>query len=153
MPWPILTLEEALALRAGKKLVFTNGVFDLLHAGHVRYLAEARKLGDLLIVGLNSDASVRALNKSPNRPIHKLADRAEVVAALRAVDGVVAFEESDPVALIQVLKPEVHVKGGDYRIEDLPESSVVHSYGGTVVILPFSPGMSTTNTLKALGVE
>lgn len=140
-------------MRDGKRLVFTNGVFDILHAGHVRYLAEARELGDLLIVGLNSDASAKTLGKSPNRPINTLEDRAEVLAALRCVDGVVLFEESTPEALIGSLRPEVHVKGGDYRADDLPEAKIVRAYGGEIVILPTLEGRSTTAILKKLGAE
>src|SRR5207253_531769 len=149
----MISLEEALQLRAGKRLVFTNGVFDILHAGHVRYLSQARELGDLLIVGLNTDESVRSLGKSPNRPVNPLVDRAAVLGALRCVDAVVAFGEATPEAIIAVLKPEVHVKGGDYQAEDLPESKIVWSYGGEVVILPTLEGRSTTSTLKKLGVE
>jgi glycerol-3-phosphate cytidylyltransferase len=145
-----LTILEALDCRKGKKLVFTNGVFDILHAGHVTYLQSARELGDLLIVGLNSDESVRTLGKGPDRPINTTADRVTVVAALRCVDGVVVFTEKTPENLIELLKPEVHVKGGDYKIEDLPESAIVHSYGGQVVILPLLAGRSTTLTLQAL---
>ena len=147
----MLSIEGALAIRAGKKLVFTNGVFDILHAGHVTYLAEARALGDLLIVGLNSDDSVRRLGKGTNRPINGQNDRACVLSALRAVDGVVVFDEDTPVELIKSLHPEVHVKGGDYDVEALPETKVVESYGGRVVILPFLPGRSTTTVLKKLG--
>ncbi|MBX3120032.1 MAG: D-glycero-beta-D-manno-heptose 1-phosphate adenylyltransferase [Fimbriimonadaceae bacterium] len=149
----LLTPEQAVALRQGKKLVFTNGVFDILHAGHVQYLKQARALGDLLIVGMNSDASTRTLAKAPDRPINTLEDRAAVLSELRCVDGVVSFEESTPEQLIELLKPEVHVKGGDYRIEDLPEAKIVHAYGGEVVILPFLSGHSTTETLKRLRGE
>ncbi len=134
-------------------MVFTNGVFDVLHAGHVRYLGEARALGDLLIVGLNSDESVRRLGKGPNRPINPLEDRAAVLSALRAVDGVVAFEQDTPEDLIRALQPNIHVKGGDYTVESLPESKIVLGYGGEVVILPFLAGRSTTLTLKKLGEE
>lgn len=147
----MLTLDEALAKRAGKRLVFTNGVFDILHAGHVTYLAQARALGDLLIVGLNSDASVRLLGKGPDRPINPQADRATVLGALRAVDGVVVFGEPTPEALILALKPEVHVKGGDYDPEQMPETPLVRSYGGEVVILPLVAGRSTTSILDRLG--
>lgn len=146
----LLSLDQALALRAGRRLVFTNGVFDILHAGHVEYLSAARALGDLLIVGLNSDASVRALGKGENRPIHPLEDRAMVVGALRCVDGVLDFEESTPNALISVLKPEFHVKGGDYDPETMPETPLVREYGGEVVILPLRPGRSTTEILRRL---
>ncbi len=149
----MLSIEGALALRAGKKLVFTNGVFDILHAGHVSYLTEARALGELLIVGLNSDDSVRGLGKGDNRPINGQVDRACVLSALRAVDGVVVFNEDTPVELIRRLRPEVHVKGGDYDVEALPETKVVESYGGRVVILPFLPGRSTTNILGKLGAS
>ncbi|HVL38528.1 MAG TPA: adenylyltransferase/cytidyltransferase family protein, partial [Fimbriimonadaceae bacterium] len=122
-------LERALALRQGKRLVFTNGVFDILHAGHVRYLSQARRLGDLLIVGMNSDRSARSLGKGPDRPVNPEEDRREVLEALRPVDAVVVFDEPTPVSLIDRLRPEVHVKGGDYRAEDLPESELVTSYG------------------------
>lgn len=146
----LLTLDEAMDIRAGKRLVFTNGVFDILHAGHVGYLSQARTLGDLLFVGLNSDDSVRRLGKGPDRPIYGLQDRAAVLAALRPVDGVIAFDDLTPERLISYLKPEVHVKGGDYAIEELPEAGVVASYGGEVVILPFMEGFSTTDALRKL---
>jgi glycerol-3-phosphate cytidylyltransferase len=148
-----MTVEQALERRHGRRLVFTNGVFDVLHAGHVRYLAAARELGDLLIVGVNSDASVRRLGKGPNRPVNPLADRVAVLEALRAVDGAVPFEEDTPCALIERLRPDVHVKGGDYRVEDLPEAKIVHGYGGEVVIMPTLEGRSTTVTLRRLGLE
>ena len=148
-----MTIEEALRLRAGRRLVFTNGVFDVLHAGHVRSLSAARACGELLIVGVNSDASVRALGKGPNRPIHGEDDRVEVLEALRAVDGAVVFEESTPLALIEALRPEVHVKGGDYRAEDLPETPLVRSYGGEVVIVPLLEGRSSTEALRKAELE
>lgn len=143
-------MVEALALRDGRRLVFTNGVFDILHAGHVTYLEQARALGDLLVVGLNTDASVRRLAKGEDRPINSLEDRATVIAALRCVDGVVSFDEDNPVAIIEKLKPEIHVKGGDYDVEKMPETAVIRSYGGEVVILPFLPGRSTTAILQAI---
>jgi D-glycero-beta-D-manno-heptose 1-phosphate adenylyltransferase len=148
-----LTIEEALEARKGRRLVFTNGVFDILHAGHVQYLEEASRLGELLIVGINSDASVRRLGKGPERPINKVEDRMAVLAALRVVDGVVPFSEDTPEALIAALRPEVHVKGGDYDAQRLPETPLVQSYGGEVVILPLLHGRSTTNTLRRLGAE
>lgn len=148
-----MNIEEALKLRENRKLVFTNGVFDILHAGHVRYLDQARGLGELMIVGINSDASVRSLGKGPDRPINTAADRASVLAALRSVDAVVVFEEKTPEALISILKPEVHVKGGDYDAESLPETKIVRSYGGQVVILPLLEGRSTTNVLRKLAAE
>ncbi|RYG46349.1 D-glycero-beta-D-manno-heptose 1-phosphate adenylyltransferase [bacterium] len=138
-----MTLDAALALRQGRRLVFTNGVFDILHAGHVRYLAEARELGDLLVVGVNADETVRKL-KGPTRPVNPLDDRMAVLEALRAVDGAVLFSEDTPEALIARLRPEVHVKGGDYDVEEMPETPLVRSYGGQVVILPFLAGRSTT---------
>ena len=144
----MLNLEEALKLRHGKRLVFTNGVFDILHAGHVTYLEQARALGDLLIVGMNSDDSVRRLNKGPERPINPLEDRALVLSALRCVDGVIAFGEDTPVRLIEALRPEVHVKGGDYHADSLPETPFVRGYGGEVVIIPLLPGRSTTEILR-----
>ncbi len=137
-------------LREGKRLVFTNGVFDVLHAGHVRYLAAAHELGDLLLVGMNSDESVRGLGKGPGRPINPLSDRAEVLSALRSVDGVIAFEEQTPVGLVEILKPEVYVKGGDYDLTRLPEAEIVRSYGGEVRLLPFIEGRSTTAILEKL---
>ena len=119
--------------RAGRRVVFTNGCFDLLHAGHVAYLRQARALGDLLVVGLNSDSSVRRL-KGPDRPVIPDVDRARVVAALRSVDQVVLFDEDRPDGLIRALRPDVYAKGGDYDIESLPERSVVESSGGQVVL-------------------
>jgi rfaE bifunctional protein nucleotidyltransferase chain/domain len=149
----VLDVEEAEGLRNGRRLVFTNGVFDVLHAGHVRYLEQAKKLGDLLIVGINGDASARRLGKGPNRPVNPLEDRAEVVAALRAVDGVVPFDEDTPERLIERLRPEVHVKGGDYRPEDLPEARIVAEYGGKVIIVPLLEGRSSSETLRRMGLE
>lgn len=146
----MLSIEQALELRKGRKLVFTNGVFDILHAGHVTYLTAARTLGDLVIVGLNSDTSVRRLGKGDDRPINGQEDRSIVLEALRAVDGVVVFEEDTPNRLIEQLKPDVHVKGGDYDPEKMPETPLVRSYGGEVVILPFLPGRSTTAMLAAI---
>ncbi len=148
-----MNLEAALQLRQGRRLVFTNGVFDILHAGHVSSLRQARELGDMLIVGVNSDESVRRLGKGPNRPVNPWEDRIAVLEALRCVNGAIAFDEDTPEALIAILKPEVHVKGGDYRAEDLPETKIVRGYGGEVVILPFLEGRSTTGILKRLGEE
>jgi glycerol-3-phosphate cytidylyltransferase len=148
-----VTLENALELRAGRKLVFTNGVFDILHAGHVQYLTQARQLGDLLIVGVNSDASVRRLGKGLDRPIHTLDDRIAVLEALRVVDGAVVFDEDTPENLISQLRPEVHVKGGDYTEDQLPEAKIVRSYGGDVVIMETLAGRSTTAALRKLRSE
>lgn len=128
---------------SGKKVVLTNGCFDILHAGHVRYLKAARTLGDCLIVGLNSDSSVRRL-KGPERPVNCEADRAEVLAALSAVDYVVIFEELTAENIVAVIQPAVYVKGGDYRVEDLPEAKTVAAYGGQVVLVPEVPGRSSS---------
>lgn len=146
----MLTLEEANVMRQGKRLVFTNGVFDILHAGHIDSLERARALGDLLLVGLNTDESVRRLGKAPDRPINSLEDRARVLLALRMVDGVIAMAQDNPIELIQALKPEVHVKGGDYDVERLPETPFVRAYGGQVVILPLLPGRSTTRIVAKI---
>lgn len=137
--------------RAGRKLVFTNGCFDLLHAGHARYLAQARALGDALVVAVNSDASVRAL-KGPSRPINQELDRAEVVAALRSVDAVVIFDEPRVTRLIEVIQPHVYAKGGDYTPDslDTEEKAALIKAGAAIHILPLVPGRSTTATLKRL---
>lgn len=145
-------LVKALEMRQGRRLVFTNGVFDVLHAGHVRYLQQAKELGDFLIVALNTDETVRRL-KGPGRPLNPLEDRAAVVSALRCVDAVVSFNEDTPVETIQALRPEVHVKGGDYDPETMPETPVVRSFGGQVVVLPFLEGRSTTRILERLASE
>lgn len=144
------TVEQITQIRQGRTLVFTNGVFDILHAGHVTYLELARSLGDLLVVGLNSDDSVRKLGKGKGRPINTLEDRATVIAALRCVSGVVAFDEDTPIALLEKLRPEIHTKGGDYAPQSLPETPLVESYGGKVVVLPFLEGRSTTTILRKL---
>lgn len=137
-------------LRAqGKRIVFTNGCFDILHAGHVRYLKQARMLGDCLVVGLNSDASVRKL-KGPKRPVNSERDRAEVLGALKAVDYVVIFSEPTAERIISRVKPAVYVKGGDYSVETLPEAPVVTSYGGEIKLLPFVDGKSTTNIIAKI---
>ena len=135
--------------RPGRTVVFTNGCFDILHAGHVRYLEDARALGDILVVGVNSDSSTKRL-KGPSRPIVPESERAEAVASLRAVDYVTIFDEDTPVETIRKLKPDVHVKGGDYRAEDLPETPVVTAGGGKVVIVLFSKGLSTTSIIDRI---
>ena len=135
------------ALRAaGQRIVFTNGCFDILHAGHVRYLAAARAHGDVLILGLNSDASVRRL-KGETRPVNSEADRAEVVGALASVDYVVIFGEDTAEELIAKVQPAVYAKGGDYTLETLPEVRIVESYGGEVAFIPLVEGKSTTNII------
>jgi D-beta-D-heptose 7-phosphate kinase/D-beta-D-heptose 1-phosphate adenosyltransferase len=130
--------------------VFTNGVFDLLHPGHVDVLSGARAQGDLLVVGLNSDASVRRLGKGPGRPVRAEADRAYVLAALEAVDAVVVFDEDTPLELVRALQPDVIVKGGDYAAETVVGAADVTARGGRVVIIPLSPGYSTTATIALL---
>ena len=137
-------------LRAGgQKVVFTNGCFDILHAGHVRYLQQARSYGDCLVLGLNTDASVRRL-KGPERPINNELDRAEVVGALKSVDYVVFFDEPTTEALIQQVNPDVYVKGGDYTIETLPEGQIVLGYGGQVELVQLVAGRSTTNVIAKI---
>lgn len=140
-------------LRAGgKKVVFTNGCFDILHAGHVRYLNKARSFGDLLVLGLNTDASVRE-NKGPSRPINSELDRAEVIDALEAVDYVVFFGEKTAEHIISLVKPDVYVKGGDYTLETLPEAKIVQSYGGCVEFVNLVEGRSTTNVIEKIKKE
>ncbi len=132
--------------KKGKKIVFTNGCFDLLHVGHVRYLKTARSLGDALVVGLNADKSVRAL-KGPSRPVNSERARAEVLLALQSVDFVLVFKENTPEKLIKKVRPHFLVKGGDWKKKDIVGSDFVESYGGTVKSLPFVPGFSTTSIL------
>jgi D-glycero-beta-D-manno-heptose 1-phosphate adenylyltransferase len=127
-----------------KPLVFTNGVFDVLHRGHVSYLEAARALGGSLIVALNTDASARRLGKAPDRPLNTEQDRAAVIAALGCVDAVLLFDEDTPYALIDKLRPDIIVKGGDYDMRLLPETKLVESYGGQAMALPFVAGYSTT---------
>jgi len=138
-------------LRAeGKRIVFTNGCFDIIHLGHIRYLREAKSKGDILIVGLNSDESVRKI-KGENRPIMGQEERAEILASLEMVDFVVIFEETVPDELIRLIKPDVHIKGGDYRFPDeLPEAKLVRSLGGEVMIAKGVEGKSTSNIIKTI---
>ncbi|CAM5311350.1 MULTISPECIES: D-glycero-beta-D-manno-heptose 1-phosphate adenylyltransferase [Alcaligenes] len=136
--------------RLARPLVFTNGVFDILHRGHVSYLDEAAQLGASLIVGVNTDASVRRLNKGPERPINPEQDRAALLAALACVDAVVLFDEDTPEALIATLRPDLIVKGGDYDMEALPETALVRSWGGDAVAIPFEFQRSTTALVKKL---
>ena len=134
---------------AGLRIVFTNGCFDILHAGHVRYLAEARALGDCLVLGLNTDASVRRL-KGESRPVNTELDRAAVAGALAAVDYVVLFDEPTAEALIEKVRPAVYVKGGDYTRETLPEAKIVEKYGGEVHFIDLVPGRSTTKIIEKI---
>src|SRR5262249_14603056 len=133
----------------GGKIVFTNGVFDLLHPGHVRYLRHARSLGDALIVGVNSDRSVRG-NRGPGRPVTPEAERAEILAALECVDAVVVFDEATPLAVIEALQPDVLVKGADWAEDAIVGRDVVEARGGTVVRAPVEPGYSTTALIEKI---
>ena len=127
-----------------KPVVFTNGVFDVLHRGHATYLAQARALGGSLVLALNTDASARRLGKGPDRPLNNAQDRAVVMAALESVSLVTWFDEDTPLALITALKPDILVKGGDYDMRQLPETKVVESYGGRALAIAFVEGYSTT---------
>jgi rfaE bifunctional protein nucleotidyltransferase chain/domain len=135
--------------REGRKVVFTNGCFDLLHVGHIRYLQEARALGDLLVVALNTDASVRKL-KGPERPLQNEADRAEIMASLGCVDFVTLFGEETPQKIIESIRPDILVKGGDWPIEKIVGAQFVQSYGGDVRTLQFVPGRSTTALVEKM---
>ena len=141
-------------LNEGKRVVLTNGCFDLLHAGHVRYLKEARALSDALVVALNSDASVKKL-KGEGRPVHTEADRAEILCALEAVDRVVVFEDERATHVIEELRPQVYAKGGDYTVESLngDERDALEKVGAEICILSLVPGRSTSQTLRDLGKE
>ncbi len=132
-----------------KTIVTTNGCFDIIHAGHVRYLKEAKTLGDLLIVCLNSDESIRRL-KGPERPLNCEADRAEVLASLSSVDYVVIFEEDTPSEVLEKIKPDIHVKGGDYTEETLPEAPIIKKGGGIVKFIPLLEGRSTTGLINRI---
>jgi D-beta-D-heptose 7-phosphate kinase/D-beta-D-heptose 1-phosphate adenosyltransferase len=144
-----LLLERTRLAKAGKRVVFTNGVFDLLHVGHVRYLAQARALGDALILAINSDRSVREL-KGHGRPIIDEKERAEIVAALRQVDYVTIFDDVSPRSLITRLLPDVLVKGGDYGLDEIHGREEVEAAGGEVVSLPFIEGASTTTLIERI---
>lgn len=144
----ISAIEQARA--QGRRIVFTNGCFDLMHVGHTRYLQAAKALGDVLVVGVNSDASVRSLDKAPDRPIVPESQRAEVVAALGCVDFVVIFPEPDPGRLIAALQPDVLVKGGDWAVENIIGRDIVEARGGLVRIIPLVPGQSTTSLLQRI---
>jgi D-beta-D-heptose 7-phosphate kinase/D-beta-D-heptose 1-phosphate adenosyltransferase len=150
----LLSQDELLGVRqslraAGKTLVFTNGVFDLLHVGHVRYLAEARALGDALVVAVNSDRTVREL-KGDGRPITNESERAEILAALRTVDYVTIFDDVSPRTLIAKLLPDVLVKGGDYGLDEIHGREEVEAAGGRVVSLPFVAGASTSSIIERM---
>lgn len=153
----MFTKREALALvercRADRKaVVFTNGVFDLLHPGHLRYLQAARRLGDALVVGVNSDRSVR-INKGPDRPLTPEAERAEILSALTCVDGVVIFDEDTPHELISALQPDVLVKGSDWGENAIVGRDLVEARGGRVVRMPIEPGYSTTALIEKIRTQ
>jgi len=154
LPSKIISLKKlaqlSRALRShGKKIVSTNGCFDILHVGHVRCLEKAKSLGDVLVVGVNSDSSVRRL-KGPGRPINSARNRAEVLAALQCVDYVAIFPQTTPVEFVRAAHPSIHVKGGHYSLEKMPETAVVRSLGGRVVLLKIVPGFSTSRLLRKL---
>jgi D-beta-D-heptose 7-phosphate kinase/D-beta-D-heptose 1-phosphate adenosyltransferase len=155
MSTKVLPMEQLLPLLRsergkGKRIVFTNGCFDLLHIGHTRYLQAARSLGDLLVVGVNTDDSVRGLEKASDRPIVPEAQRAEVLAALSCVDFVVLFAEPDPKRLITAIQPDVLVKGGDWTPDTIVGREVVENRGGVVRTIPLVPGMSTTALVQRI---
>jgi len=133
----------------GETVVFTNGCFDIIHAGHVTYLNDAKALGSRLVVAINSNASVKRL-KGPHRPVVNEENRSIVLAGLESVDLVLTFNEDTPISTIESLKPDIHCKGGDYTESDLPETPIIHSYGGQVTIIPFRPGCSTTSIISKI---
>jgi D-beta-D-heptose 7-phosphate kinase/D-beta-D-heptose 1-phosphate adenosyltransferase len=135
--------------KSGKQIVFTNGCFDILHVGHVRYLAAARSEGDVLVVGLNSDASVKSI-KPDNRPIVTQEQRAEVLAGLAVVDFITIFDESDPMPLIRAIKPDILVKGADWKEKEIVGADVVKAYGGKVVRVEVVPGISTSRIIRRI---
>lgn len=142
--WEMAQKQRHAIQLSGKKMVFTNGCFDILHAGHIHYLSEAAQLGDFLIVGLNSDSSVQLLDKSPARPLQKQDSRAMVMAALGFVHAVIVFDQSSPQELIEWLTPDILVKGSDYTLETIVGAQWVMDHGGMVKTLEFIPGYSTT---------
>ncbi len=154
MPQKIKNLNELKKIVAelkakGKKIVTTNGVFDILHIGHIRYLQEAKKLGDILIVAVNSDSSVKKI-KGPKRPLNNEKDRAEALAALECVDYVAIFNEENPIKILGIIKPNIHAKGGDYDISQIIEKVAVEKNNGKVVLVPKVKGYSTTDFIKKI---
>ena len=134
----------------GRKIVFTNGCFDILHPGHVDYLTQARDLGNFLVLGLNTDNSVKRLNKAPNRPVNTEIARARVLAALGCIDLIVMFDEETPYNLINYLQPDILVKGGDYKAENVIGADIVKAKGGEIIIIPLTEGFSTTGLIEKL---
>lgn len=133
-----------------KKIVFTNGVFDILHTGHVDYLSKARDLGDILVLGLNTDASVKRLNKGPERPVNNEVARATVLGALECVDHIILFDEDTPYELIKAIQPDILVKGSDYTAENIVGYDIVKAKGGKVITIELSQGFSTTNIINKI---
>ena len=153
----VLEMHDAVAYRhmlgaRDKRVVFTNGCFDILHVGHAEYLAWARAQGDALIVGLNGDASVRELKGAP-RPFVAFEERARLLCALRSVDVVIGFSERTPEALLERLRPDIHVKSAQYRVDDLPEARIVTAYGGEVRLAPHREGSSTTDIVERVRAQ
>ncbi len=151
----IISKEEALVYisslqKQNKKVVFTNGCFDIIHPGHVDYLCQARDAGDYLILGLNTDTSVRKLNKAPNRPINNEHARAAVLAGLACINHIVFFDEETPLELIAFLKPNVLVKGNDYQVEKIVGYDIVKESGGEIITIPLLQGFSTSNVIKKI---
>ena len=134
----------------GKKIVFTNGCFDILHRGHIDYLSKARDLGDVLVVGINTDASVKRLNKSPERPINNEQSRAFLLASSLLIDAVVLFDEDTPYELIKLVQPDVLVKGADYKVEDIVGADIVKAHGGEIVTVELTQGFSTTALIQKI---
>jgi len=151
----VLTWQEAAEWRNRIEgtVVFTNGVFDIVHRGHIDYLLEARKLGEVLVVGINSDASARTLNKGPGRPFNRQDDRALLVSQLKPVDITVIFDQPTPAELIEALQPDIVVKGGDYAPDKVVGKDTVENRGGKVVIIPLSAGFSTTSIANKIKKE
>jgi rfaE bifunctional protein nucleotidyltransferase chain/domain len=154
MPKKIIDINEIENLvkslkKQDKKIVTTNGVFDILHIGHIRYLKEAKKLGDILIVAINSDSSTKKI-KGPKRPLNNENDRAEALASLECVDYVVIFNEENPIKILEIIKPDIHVKGGDYKPEEIIEKDVVTKNGGKVHIVRKIEGYSTTSFIHTI---
>ena len=135
--------------KQNKKIVTTNGVFDILHIGHIRYLKEAKKLGDILIVAINSDSSVKKI-KDPKRPLNNENDRAEALASLECADYVTIFNEKDPVKILEKIKPNIHVKGGDYKIDQIIEKDTIEKNNGKIILIPEVKGYSTTDLIKKI---
>jgi rfaE bifunctional protein nucleotidyltransferase chain/domain len=153
----IVTWENASRILSGlrmkgKRIVFTNGCFDIIHPGHVDYLTQARDLGNFLVLGLNTDSSVKRLNKAPNRPVNNQESRAMVLAGLACIDYIILFDEDTPYELIKLLQPDILVKGSDYKAEDVVGYDIVTARGGKVVTIPFLDGFSTTGLIEKLKV-